>query len=156
MTPELSTPQVEAPRVRSKLFVRHAPREHFGYLLGSIGYEPTRLFAAIEAVDSETGRVRGMIGYDYWTETSVQMHVVLERPSVALTLLRPAFDFAFNHCGKRLAIGLVSSENESALRFDKGIGFRETYRVRDAVRMGVDMVLLEMRRDECRWLKRKP
>lgn len=156
MTPEVSAPRIqEMPRSRAKLFVRHAPAEHHGFLLSKIGYQPSRLFQAIEAMDPDTGRLWGMVGYDWFTKNSVQMHVLLSQPIVARTLLRPAFEYAFSpkYLGKKLALGIVSSENKKALDFDTSMGFREVYRVRDGISDGVDNVLLEMRREECRWWK---
>ena len=108
-------------------------------------------FRAILAEDN-TG-IRGMVGFDGWTANAAQMHVCLESPGALRALLRPAFSYLFHEAGRNIALGLVPSHNDAALRFDKHIGFRETYRVKDGWAPGDDMVLLEMRRDECRWLR---
>lgn len=143
----------EMPRSAIPLRVCAAPPEHFGYLLGRLGYAPTRYFEAIEAFDPGTGRIWGMVGYDNWTPNAVEMHVVLDAPIVARVLLPASFDYAFNQCDRRIAIGRVASDNAKAMRFDEHIGFKELFRVKDGQRDGVDIVVLELRKKDCRWLK---
>lgn len=47
--------------------------------------------------------------------------------------------------------GLVPSDNSKALAVDKKIGFREVTRLKDAFKLGVDYVLLEMRKEDCNY-----
>ena len=113
-------------------------------------------FRAIAAREGD--RILGMVGFDGWwgapgSGGAVQMHVAIDAPPCARRLVRAAFDYVFNQAGKAVAIGVVPSHNARALRFDLGLGFRESYRVRDGWAPGDDMIFLEMRRDECRWLK---
>jgi RimJ/RimL family protein N-acetyltransferase len=68
-------------------------------------------------------------------------------------LVRPAFSYPFEELGKGVLLAMVSSANVRSLRLTVGVGFRETYRIRDGVLPGVDMVLFEMRRPDCRWLE---
>lgn len=150
---QTSTRIQDLPRSRAKLRVCVAPKQHHGYLCSKLSYLPTPGFCALEAFDPETGKIWGMVGYDWWTQNSVQMHVVLEQPFVALTLIRPAFELVFNEAKRKVAIGIVASDNERALRFDQWMGFKETHRIKDGLCDGVDNVLLEMRREDCRFLK---
>lgn len=125
---------------------------HFGWIQSRTQCALSPTFRAIEAVDDE-GNIRGMVGFDGWTQNAAQMHVAIESPGALRALLKPSFSYLFGEAGRSIALGLVPSHNETALRFDKHIGFRETYRVKDGWAPGDDMVLLEMRRDECRWLR---
>lgn len=134
------------------LHVHLAPDAHLPWLFDRVGCIPTHTFRGLEAVD-DAGRIRGMVGFDRWTDTSAEMHVAIDAPLVARALLRPAFECLFVQCARELALGSVLSSNEKALRFDKHIGFRETHRIRDGHSRGVDIVLLEMRKAECRWLR---
>ena len=133
--------------------LRNAPAEHHGWLCSRIEYSPTVQFRALEVVDA-TGRIRGMVGLDGWTPASVQMCIALETPIAARALLRPSFDWVFNQEGKDVAFALVSSANQEALDFDRSLGFRTVGRLLGAHSKGIDLVILEMRRADCRWLPR--
>ena len=90
---------------------------------------------------------------DSWTENSCQAHVAIEDPRVTRRLFREACKFVFEYAGRGVLIGLTPSDNEGALRLNKGMGFKEVYRLKDGVRVGVDYVVQEMRRETCRWIK---
>lgn len=102
------------------------------------------------------GQVRGMVGYDGWTENAVQMHVALPDPRAALALVRPAFSYPFEEIGVKVAYGLTPADNHRGLALASRLGFRQVYRLQDGWADGVDLVLSEMRREECRWLLPKP
>lgn len=106
---------------------------------------------AIEAVDGQ-GRVRGRIGYNDWTPSSVRMHVALDGVAASRALLRPAFQYPFLQCGRRVVWGLVPDGSPS-LRLALHAGFREAHRIRDGWAPGVDLVHVEMRREDCRWIQ---
>lgn len=95
----------------------------------------------------------GAIVLDSWSANSCLSHVAIEDPHVVRRLVRTAADFVFVHSGRQVVTGLTPADNEEALRLNKGIGFREVYRIKDGYKPGIDYVLQEMRREECRWLK---
>ena len=136
------------------LTVRAAPSEHFAWIRERTQCVVGPDFRAIEAVDAK-GRIRGMVGFDGWWGNAAQMHVALDTPTALRALLGPAFDYVFNQCGKSIALGVVPSHNEKALAFDQHIGFREVHRVKDGWAPGDDVVFLELRKENCRWLRRK-
>ena len=107
--------------------------------MGFIAYRGKRIVAAIVL--------------DSWTANSCTAHIAIEDPLV----LRHGFlelgcDFIFNHANRGVVIGLVPANNHKALKFDKHIGFKEVYRIKDGYAVDVDYVILEMRRESCRWL----
>jgi hypothetical protein len=106
---------------------------------------------AIEAVDS-AGRVWGMVLFDGWTPNGVQLHVAVDAPVAWLSLVRPMFQYVFEQCSKGVLWGLVLGNNRRSLRLAKGLGFVEADRVRDGWALGVDLVRVEMRKENCRWL----
>ncbi len=137
--------------------VRASVPGHFAWLVERTSCAITPGFRAIEAVDDE-GRILGMVGFDgWWGEPgqggSVQMHVAIEKPIAVRRLAPAAFDYVFRQAGKDVAIGVVPAHNRRALEFDLHLGFREVHRVRDGWARGDDVVLLEMRRDDCRFLR---
>ncbi len=136
------------------LTVRAAPREHYGWLSERAGCLPTEGFRAIEAVDSQ-GRIRGMVGFDGWTDGSVGMHVALDTPNAARALIRPAFLYPFVQVSRRVVIGVTAGNNYRAIRFNLRLGFREALRIPDGWAPGVDLVVMTMRREDCRWISKE-
>ena len=126
--------------------------EHeYGWLVERAGCDVTPGFKAIKAVD-DAGRIHGMIGYGAWTANSCLMHIALDNPASLRSLLKWCFRYVFEQTGRGVAFATVRGTNARSLRLCKRVGFREVYRLRDAVAVGEDMVLFEMRREDCRWI----
>lgn len=130
--------------------VRAATTEEFRWLTERTGYDPGAGFRAI--VQEVGGRLVGLVGFDGWTPGAVWMHVAAEAPGACRGLLRAAFRYAFDDTGRRMALGMVRATNARSLRLAARLGFREVGRLREAWAPGEDVVLLEMRREECRWI----
>lgn len=120
------------------------------WLAERTGYHAAADFRSLAAVNSD-GRIVGMVGFDGWSPNAVHMHVALDSAIAARHLLRPAFGEAFSG-GRALAIGVVRGSNTRSLALSLHLGFRQVYVMRDGWALGEDVVLLEMRRDECRWI----
>jgi len=71
-------------------------------------------------------------------------------------LLDVVFGHAFNEAGREMLLGIVSSKNAKAMRMDLHLGFREIYRLPGMHDEGADLVVLAMKKDECRYLTRRP
>ena len=69
--------------------------------------------------------------------------------------LQMAAKAIFVHGGRHVIIGLTPANNGKALEFNRRIGWKEVYRVRDGYAFGIDYVIHEMRREECRWLSKE-
>lgn len=94
--------------------------------------------------------------FDSWSENSCLAHVVIEDPLVIRHgFLYWGFRLAFEFKDRGLVTGLTPADNAEALKFNKHLGFREVYRIPEGYKRGIDYVLQEMRRDECRWLHSK-
>jgi hypothetical protein len=96
-----------------------------------------------------------MFGYDHWTNNSVQMHVVLDSPIALRSLLVPGLRYPFVDANKAVAIGLIPSSHGKSIRLAQHVGFMCAHRIRDGWADGDDLVLLEMRRENCRFLKER-
>jgi hypothetical protein len=136
------------------VIIRAAPPEHFQYLAERAGVAITPTFKAIEAVD-EKGTVHGMFGYDGWTRNAVVMHVALDSPGALRHLLRPAFQYPFNQLGLGIALCAIRGDNERSLKLTEHVGFKRVYTVRDCFGGGVDQMIFEMRREDCRWIQQR-
>lgn len=107
----------------------------------------------ILAVNDE-GKVVAAVVFDSWSNTSVQAHIWIENVfAIRHGLLREAARYAFEEAGCLVMIGVVPGNNAKALKFDKHIGFTEVARIKDGFDVGVDYHILEMRKEDCPWLR---
>jgi hypothetical protein len=125
------------------------------WLWNRVGCLYTEGFRAIMAVEGEAPKIHGMVGYDLWTENSVVMHIALENPACFRSLIVPAFEYPFIQGGKGVALATVRGDNEKSKRLCEHVGFRFAHRIKDGTAPGVDALLYEMRKEECRWIGMK-
>jgi hypothetical protein len=105
----------------------------------------------IVAVDGNG--VRGGVLYDLWTDSAVQCHMWADTPVAWRALIPAVFEYPFLEAGRRVLIGAIRSTNAKSLATAKHLGFQECGRVPDGFSEGVDLVLVHMRREQCRYLK---
>jgi RimJ/RimL family protein N-acetyltransferase len=108
----------------------------------------------IECVDERDGKIVGQVAYDNPTPNACTGHIALAFPAVWRRLLYPTFEYPFLEADKGVLVIAVASDNARSLRLVRRCGFRVLCVVRDYVRVGIDMVQFEMRREECRFLRR--
>jgi hypothetical protein len=123
----------------------------YGWIAERTGCEPGPSFKAIKAMD-DTGRIHGMVGYSDWTANSVIMYSAIDNPACGRELIKFSFWYPFVQAKRNIALGMVRAKNTKAMRLNKHLGFREAYRVKDGIDIGEDLVIFEMRADECRWI----
>jgi hypothetical protein len=132
------------------VIIQAAPYPHYSWLWQRVGCVPTTEFKAIEAIDPVTREVVAMVGYDPMGGNCVQMHFAFERP--CRRLLIEAFTHIFKY--REAVIGWVPA-NDTVLRDKaKRIGFKEINRVKDGMAPGIDMVLVEMHKSDCKFIRR--
>ena len=134
------------------MIVQGAHPSHYEWLTSRTKGSVSPDFKAIEAVDKE-GRIHGMVGYSGWTDTAVVMHIALDNPAALRHLVQPGFSYPFIMANRFISLVIVNSNNPRSMNLCEHLGYREVYRVKDGFQVGVDQVLYEMRRDECRWLE---
>lgn len=132
--------------------VREMAPDRLPWLCERAGCQLSPGLRGIEAVDGK-GAIRGAVGFDGWLGNAAQMHIALESPAALRALLRPAFSYLYGFAGKDIALGVVPSHNHRALRLDTHVGFRVAYRLKDGFAPGDDMILLELRKEDCRYWK---
>lgn len=128
-----------------------APPEHYPWIAKRAQLVIGPGFSALEAVD-DAGRIHAMVGYDGWCPGSVSMHVAMDNPAAMRSLIKPAFAIPFVQIEIPIVKGMVLSDNPRALALDLHLGFKEVARLRDWWAPGIDVILLEMRREDCRWI----
>jgi hypothetical protein len=108
---------------------------------------------AYRDVPASMDQVAIAVGYNGFIGRSCCMHVVIQKPE-AMTprIVRDAFAFPFEVCGCEAVLGMVDSTNVQALEFDRRLGFEEIARIPNGGLEG-DLVILQMLRGQCRWLR---
>ena len=126
----------------------------YGWIVERAGCDITPGFKAIKVVD-EKGKIHGMLGFGSWTANAAMLHIALEHPLALRELLKWGSRYLFEQCGRGIALASVRANNENSLRLCRKVGFKEVYRVKDGISVGEDMVLFQMRREDCRYIARK-
>lgn len=131
------------------------PRELlFAWLAVRAKLKPDPDFRAIGWVDPSNLQLRAVVGYNAFVGKSAQMHFATDDPAaITRRFVQAAFEFPFQQCGLDYLLAPVNSTNEKILRFTAKIGFKEIHRMPQGHLDGGDIVLLQMRRQECRWIK---
>ncbi len=120
-----------------------------------VSYIPTpslQCLAAYTVNEDGTRQIHGIVGLDNWSSNSVQGHIAIENPFCARSLVKATCQYAYDN-GRNILIAQVSSNNEKSLKFNKGIGFKELFRIEDGISLGDDIVIMRMDLDGCcRWI----
>jgi len=99
-------------------------------------------------------QVVGAVVLDSWSYNSVTIHVAIDDLlCMKHGFPEEVFNYIFNTCDKGVVIGITPANNEKALRFNKRIGLVELYRIRDGYDVGIDYVVQELRKENCRYIE---
>jgi RimJ/RimL family protein N-acetyltransferase len=102
------------------------------------------------------GELLGGVVYTGHTGASCQMHQWGSTPKwINIDMLWVAFHYPFMQLDYRCILGLVRAKNEATIRENLKHGFKEVARVK-YVYPGDDLVLMQLLKEDCRWLKLKP
>jgi hypothetical protein len=102
-----------------------------------------RTIAAIR----EDGSIAAAVAFGSWTPESCFMHVAFDTPhSLTKGLLKAALEYPIKSIGVKAVYGLTPKDFDRAIRFNKRVGFKQ-------IAETVDCVLLELRREDCKYLK---
>ena len=100
----------------------------------------------------QDGNIVAVVAFTNIQEKSCCMHdAAIVENWISKDLLWASFDYPFNKLGVKVILAAVSSNNEEALRMNRHLGFVDKAYIEDAHDDG-DLVILTMRREDCRWL----
>jgi hypothetical protein len=118
------------------------------------GVEPSPDLAMIGWVDESDNKLKIVAGMHGFLGKMCQIHIAYAEgwKFSPRQMLHEVFKYAFVVRGRELLVGIVSSANLSAMRFDMHLGFTELYRIPGMHDDGADVVLLGMRKENCRYL----
>lgn len=94
--------------------------------------------------------VAGVV-YNGWTGGSCHMHIAVEG-RLTREFLHAMFRYPLVHCGLAAVLAAPSGANHKCIRFARHCGFEEFHRVKGGSDNGEDLVLMELRRENCRFL----
>jgi L-amino acid N-acyltransferase YncA len=124
-------------------------------LLREVGVQPCGDLQAIFWVN-EQNQIEWVIGYTAFIGKTCQMHMVnLKGGYTPKQLLKSAFDYPFNQLGMEKAFGIVNSLNTKAMEYDQKLGFKEAIRFAGMHVDGGDLVVFEMNKSDCRWIRER-
>lgn len=133
--------------------IRRAEYEDLERLCKELPYNPT---AGLRGIRYGYDKIaEAVVAYDNWTHNSVFMHVWSRstKPWFDHRFLCECFRYPFEICGKGLVIGCTQGDNAATIKFARHVGFKETHRIKDGWKLGTDLVIQEMRREDCRFLR---
>lgn len=125
------------------------------FLLQHAGVQPSVDLKMIGWVTDD--QVKVAVGLHAFIGKACQIHVAMEYgySFSPKELLNAVFDFAFNKMERELLIGVVNSNDEEVMRYDIHLGFKELHRIKGMHDNDGDIVILGMRREDCRYLPKK-
>jgi RimJ/RimL family protein N-acetyltransferase len=112
-------------------------------------------FQAIGRLSENTRELIGVVAYNGFCGRVCSMHMAGIGNWISREYIRAAFAYPFKQLELAAVISPVAANNSRALRLDTHFGFREVHRVTDGWERGVDLVLLELKREHCRHLGEK-
>ena len=125
-----------------------------GILLREVGVEPCRDLRAFFWADKDSN-VQWVVGYTAFIGKTCQIHVVnlTDKPYTPRELLFAAFDYPYNYCGVEKILAVMNSTNPHAVAYNDKLGFNEVHRFKEMHSDGGDIILRELDKANCRWIK---
>ena len=122
-----------------------------------IGVQPSADQQAIFWCNPDTKVIEWCVGFTAFIGKTCQIHVVnFNKKYTPRKLLWATFDYPFRQLGLESLIGIVNSNNEQAMKYDQNLGFKEVHRFKGLHDDGGDIVVFELKKDECRFIKELP
>jgi len=89
-----------------------------------------------------------------WTPTSVQVHqAILNTMVLRHGWFEEIGNYIFTQAGRLKLYAMVPSNRPKALSLNKKCGFVEKVRLEDACDVGVDFIVMELKREDCPFWK---
>ncbi len=102
----------------------------------------------------EDGEIVGAVALDTWSHNSCHIHIAVDKMLIFKHgFPEEVFNYVFNEADKGVIVGITPACNARALKFIKHIGFVETYRLKDGYEVGIDFVVTEYRKENCKYIR---
>jgi len=94
-------------------------------------------------------------GYNAFCGRTCNMHAAVDDASkITREFVRAAFSYAFEELGLVAVLAWMDSSKEKSLLIDLKAGFSKVYSIPGATLNGDELVLIQMNRGDCRWLRK--
>ena len=94
-------------------------------------------------------------GYNAFCGRTCNMHAAVDDASkVTREFVRAAFSYAFEQLELVAVLAWMDSSKGKPLFIDLKAGFSKVYSIPGATLEGNDLILIQMRREDCRWLRK--
>ena len=91
--------------------------------------------------------------FDSWTQNSCMFHIYIANSQVLRRgYPQEIFSYVFITANRGVIVGATPTSKPDALKLCKHVGFTEIARLNDAYAPNDDMVITELRRENCRWI----
>lgn len=102
--------------------------------------------------NEKNGKIVAVTGFDNYNGASISMHIAGDgKRWMTKEYLWFCFYYPFEQLKVKKIVGLVSSANQDAMRFDLHLGFVHEATIKDAHPDG-DLNVLTMTKDQCKFL----
>ncbi|MCJ7557858.1 MAG: GNAT family N-acetyltransferase [Gammaproteobacteria bacterium] len=118
------------------------------------GVKPSEDLTMIGWVNQSDEKLVMVVGFNSQVGKTCRIHVSMADgfSFTPRAMLKAVFSYAFDLAGCEMLIGIVNSNNERALRYDLHLGFEESIRFPGVHDDGGDIVVLTMKRSQCKYL----
>lgn len=136
--------------------IRSCTPDELIFILGQMEYKPSPGVNSVCSV-ADSGVLLAAALFDNWTHTAVTAHIWANKPQGLFSkeFLEAIFSYPFIMCNKKVIVTTTPSNAKDSLAVSRAFGFRETYRIKDGWNDGIDMVIKEMRREDCRYIQKE-
>lgn len=101
---------------------------------------------------AEDGKIVAGVVYEGFNGASVKTHIAIdEKTYLTKEFLKAIFEYPFNQLKVNKLIGIVDATNTRAVSLNKKLGFTIEGVIEGASSTG-DLLIMTMRRDQCRYL----
>ena len=107
----------------------------------------------IVAVNEDNGLRVGAIVFDHWTHNSVFVHICIDNSMLLRHgFVEEGFEYGFVTADRGKMFAQIDSNNVKSIKICKHLGFREIATLKDSVMDGMDSIILELYREDCKYL----
>lgn len=107
----------------------------------------------IMAIDEEKNEPVGAVITESWTANSVQCHIIITNPLVLRhKFLECVANYVFVVRGVSRMYAFITSDNKKSVKLVKHIGFTLKATLEEAFNVGIDYLLMELKRENCKFI----
>jgi hypothetical protein len=113
---------------------------------------PSGDLQAFASLSDRTAAVLGVVAFTGFWGRVCSVHLAGEGNWVNRNLIWRSFDYPFRQVGVQAVLAPISAGNARSLNFAQRMGFKEVHRIRDGWADDVDLIILQLLREDCHWL----